>query len=275
MFRILNFINKLKILEDNSSHIVAYCPICDKPKLKINKNTGSYKCYANNCLSKDIRNAINPINSYSPANLYDHNLYYVEKLRPEPILLPTPYIFSSTASISFAKKISPNEIHYYYSDTQRIQRIISQDKKKVYPQYFKDNTWIYGKGNDRWSLYAEELLLSAKHYILIVEGEKCADVLLSLGYIATTPNSFSFTREYLENKFRDLKLNGVLYLSDNDEAGKIKQDLVLDACWINNIPASALNIAKVVGKSHISGYDVVDAINDGYENLIKRILCKK
>lgn len=74
-----------------------------------------------------------------------------------------------------------------------------KDGKTVKPWHLNGTTWFCGAGPDLWLLYqeAEALGPCAGRWVLVTEGESCADVARGGGAIAVTPPGHAHSVEQL------------------------------------------------------------------------------
>lgn len=73
-FSILDHLDKLTPAKDKGSYV---CPVCEDDNLKINLDSGAYKCFSHDCESKLIRDAIAPLSQESKTK------YRQAKSRPK------------------------------------------------------------------------------------------------------------------------------------------------------------------------------------------------
>lgn len=73
-FSILDHLDKLTPGKEKGSYV---CPVCEDDNLKINLNSGAYKCFSNDCESRLIRDAIAPLNQEAKTK------YRQAKARPK------------------------------------------------------------------------------------------------------------------------------------------------------------------------------------------------
>lgn len=95
------------------------------------------------------------------------------------------------------------------------ERVDNPDKTKKF--YFKKPDGSYGIGDIKHLLYNLPAVLSAET-IYFVEGEKCADIINSQGYVATTMDSGANSVWYPEYA-EWLKGKQVIIIPDNDKPG--------------------------------------------------------
>jgi hypothetical protein len=114
--------------------------------------------------------------------------------------------------------------YYTYSEGQQAQRRENDDGTKSFYPHAKG--FSKGPGDAPWPAYNESAALAASGWVLEVEGEKCADIASSIGLAAISqPGFFARSQEQVAPRYERLRgagVEGVVYLADNDEAGKRK-----------------------------------------------------
>lgn len=111
------------------------------------------------------------------------------------------------------------------------QRFVDQFGKKTFRQRRKDpanpSSWLFSLGDTERVLYRLPQVLEAKssgEVIWLVEGEKDADTLVSLGMCATTPPNGA--GKWLDIHTKTLEGATVWLVADNDEVGKSHVNMV-------------------------------------------------
>lgn len=273
---ILQHLDELQILSNNTTWIKAVCPVCNEPKLKINKLSGAYSCYANECQgynleSNKIRNLLNRKTVFSssvfktPARKYLNLPITVDK---NPLTTP---ITSFLSELPYTKpkvnKTSDRKYTYYrYSNKFTNIRCDSKEGKFFSPQWTEstDNVIL----SIPPTLISEHSIYQARYLqpsIVIVEGEKSATTLHYLGIAGISFISAIYSNNYLNRFIYFLKSNynvqSVIVLSDNDKTGYKKGTDVLHYCWHNGLEAGILNIASLFDDyKEVSGFDIYDAV---------------
>jgi putative DNA primase/helicase len=144
----------------------------------------------------------------------------------------------------------------------RVRRCLDGEGKKQYPQSKWDGAqWIKGKPRGAKIPYRlpELLAAPAATIVYIAEGEKCADVLAKLGFVATT-NSEGAGKwlACLNGYFKD---RNVVILADNDLPGRKHVQLVA-----RNLDGVALSVRTLdlaqhwPGEAMPEGFDVAEWI---------------
>jgi hypothetical protein len=146
-----------------------HCPVCNGDDLDISKK-GAYNCFSGNCEPKDIRLAI-------------------DKLESKPEWKPE----------KFVKSVRPqSEKDYFYPDRDgndlvKVTRIDDGSGKKSFPQsHWDGGKWVKGNPDE-----VKKLIPIYRHadvreaigrgeLVLVAEGESIADALWVLGIPATT-----------------------------------------------------------------------------------------
>jgi hypothetical protein len=155
-----------------------------------------------------------------------------EEKRPALRLVEAPKPAFSLARLSPEAKPAKGiataaGIFYGYSEGQQVQRQDQPDGgKKFWPQTKVNGSFAPGKGDAPWPLYNEAAALAASGWVLEVEGEKCCDIASSIALAAISqPGFFARSQELVAPRYERLRgagVEGVVYLADNDEAGKRK-----------------------------------------------------
>ena len=271
-FSILDYTDRLQNVEEKGSWLLADCPVCSTHKLKINASTGAYKCYANDCSARKIRDSVARYTPYVKINTRVARKAVRRYLDAEPLYIPLDVLESLESHFVRSDTISePDRQYYYYSPNHRTVRFITKDNKKIVaPQYFKNGNYISGTGIDRWVMFNEynlstnqKVLRPNDKYIIIAEGEKCAVSVANEGYECLTPAGFCFTPEYLDSAAKRLVLyglRGVLYFEDNDTTGRKKAHLVSNACWRNRLQCTVINPSFLRSDAVADdGFDIADS----------------
>jgi 5S rRNA maturation endonuclease (ribonuclease M5) len=120
----------------------------------------------------------------------------------------------------------------------KVRKCIDADRKKQYPQYHWDgNGWAKGKPEEAKIPYRLPQLIAAPTATIVyfVEGEKDADNLAKLGFVATTASEGAAAKwdPALTQYFKD---RHVVILPDADKPGRRHGQKVAQA--INNVAAS-------------------------------------
>jgi hypothetical protein len=114
---------------------------------------------------------------------------------------------------------------YQYRDDLRIIRCDYERKKKSFqPQFFFNGRWNAGAGSEIWPFYGS-LGSQSEFFAIEVEGEKCVDVLRSVGIAAITHPGHQRDEASCRARYAGLLQVGiakVYFVSDNDAAGRKK-----------------------------------------------------
>jgi len=299
-FFISDYIDQLEIsVEERESGrskksvtwIKAICPVCGGSNLKINLRTNAFACYTQEC--HKIRP--NPIvialagdafykrteKKYEPVRLVE----YVK-----PLLFsvhdPTEYYTEIPYVPSWSKTFPDSKYTIYNYDDFQVVRVDPKGKKKFFYQRYKptpDSEWVNGipAKLKNVPLFRSDYVAAS---VVLSEGEKTAEYLQALGINSLAFPSFIQTSDSLPKYIRCMahEVKNIIYLEDNDVAGSDKRDFILHNAWKAGINAVSFNVAKMVGFSHASGYDVADAIDGGiiksreslFNLLIKDEICR-
>ncbi len=108
---------------------------------------------------------------------------------------------------------------YIYTDLQGnpLRRVIRYEPKTFRQQHFKNDKWVWGRGNTEDVLYNQPEIVQAET-VFIVEGEKDCESLKKFELVATTCiNGAGKWKDSYNAQFKGKK---VIILPDNDEPGK-------------------------------------------------------
>jgi hypothetical protein len=141
------------------------------------------------------------------------------------------------------------ETRYYYSPTQWVSRFDWKDpshpkghNKTLRQCHRKPNGKVkWSKGENEWLPYRiDEAIAHGKdRWVLGLEGETCVEAARSLGLVAITWQGSSWSAEELTaglTKLKDSEVKGLVFLPDNDEAGRKKAESVLKAAEAIDFP---------------------------------------
>lgn len=277
-FNILDYTEKLENVEEKGSWLLVDCPVCHTHKLKINASTGAYKCYANDCSTRKIRDSVARYTPYIKTNLRTPRRAARRYLDSEPLYIPSDVLLALESHfVRCARDEEIDRKYYVYTAYHQTVRFISKDGKKIVaPQYLKNSNYVSGTGSQQWLLFNEQHLFTYNeeisgelpkadlegNHIMMAEGEKCCVAVTNQTYECLTPAGFCFTPEYLDNAAKRLLtygLRGVLYFEDNDTAGRKKSHMVANACWRNGLECTVINPSFLrSGASPDDGFDIAD-----------------
>lgn len=273
-FDIRNYLDSLTPVKGKHRY---ECPVCGGHALTVNPKTGAYKCWSNECDSKDIREAIAPQtnifgNTFSPSPQR-------RKLKPKP-KPPTPAPIP-TGEIELAilpysptppqpvKRGNCKEIKYPYSDSQWVLRKQFPDKKLTLPYHTSNKGEIVcGKGDNQWQPYRwdEVLKYGPGKWLLGAEGEKDVDNSRSnLQLVTFTFQGGSWGEDSLlasAKQLKDAGVAGIIYYPDNDDAGAKKAEKLALACAKAKLPFVAINPLRLWEECPNKG-DISDWIDSG------------
>ncbi|MFM6135943.1 MAG: hypothetical protein ACKPCP_17615, partial [Sphaerospermopsis kisseleviana] len=205
------------------------CPVCSGSSLHINPSSGAYKCFSSECETKLIRDAVAP-KSAAAAKPAAAKLKPVARPRLKPVVAPVA--MQPPKPITAGEhKGNQFQIKYSYSKTQYVLRTEYQKdgkREKRFTPYHSDSNgvWNAKKGDQPWPLY--NLLDIEKWgggcWINESEGEKTADYLSSIGFVAcsTTGTANEEDIKYGYQMAIDVGITGIIYHQDNDLAGENK-----------------------------------------------------
>ncbi|MDJ0594488.1 MAG: DUF3987 domain-containing protein [Pleurocapsa sp. MO_226.B13] len=301
-FNILDHIDKLEPAKGSERYI---CPVCDGNDLTIDPNTGKYQCW-HGCECSDIREAISPWSDVVGKNNNGSQFYRSKKPRfkSKKPTLPTPLpenkvvlatlpekptdipIVNKTPSIPdwLKKQKVPDtatETKFSYSNNQWVSRFEWQDEqnpkghRKTYRQgHIKpDGTTKWSKGKDIWLPYKiDEAIANAKgKWLIAVEGEPCVETLRSLLLAGITFQGSNWNSKAIEpgiKKLKNQEVAGLIYLRDNDDAGREKAQKIANICNQLKFPYLIIEPTALWSDMPSKG-DIVDWVKH-YEGSMKR-----
>lgn len=274
MFKIINYLPKLEIVKETSTHIIAVCPVCGDDNFKIVKKgryQNAYKCWSNHCDGQEIRKAL----GIKPPKHPQVN-------KPKPIrITPAKVPFTGTRLVTvndyspivpklkrFSGGSKTEERVYPYSRTQRVLRIdnLNKNSKNVFIQFQRDDfVWVCGAGNNFWPTYSRGIQNSLKDTsfdtVLFVEGEKTAEFCKERGLAAITLMAGNFD-EGLDKSLllfgaKYPHIHNVIYVPDADSPGLLKADKIEKSCWRNHMGCKILPMNNFVNDP-FEGMDLAD-----------------
>lgn len=178
-------------------------------------------------------------------------------------------------------------VSYNYSDSQwveRIERIDSNGErvefqlgsrpkglKHIIPHHIdNDGETQNSKGEMPWLFYGQsDAVVQGKgKWVLMVEGEKCADIVRELGLIAVSRMGSDKKPEVIERNFKalnDAGIEGIVFISDNDEPGEKECEtfskIALDT-GLKNITIKTLELYSEAQK----GDDIADWVKNNCDS---------
>jgi hypothetical protein len=135
----------------------------------------------------------------------------------------------------------------------RIDLVIDGEDDKTYRPLRRTPTgWEIGDPSGLWPLYRLPTIIHAKD-IIIVEGEKCADVLAKFGYIATTSSHGAGSPH--KSDWTPLAGKDVVIVPDNDQEGENYAARVVEILG-DLVPRPRVKVARLSGLT--DGEDAVE-----------------
>jgi len=258
--------SKLEILSELATEICYKCPSCGG-KLKYKKLDWAYLCVTENCSTAQIRTALGLSSSngiITPSTL----------VIKQPTITKFDELMVSPPHYQLAKQyqIGNRRITYFsYSDEFIVERVDYDDEqpKQLFPKYRVGNKWIYGRGKNT-SLFNQRYITNGS--VLIAEGEKCADIVSSTGWLTLSPPSFGWSNNYLMAQLSNPHITGIIYLPDNDKIGRVKSDLIKYVAWSLGKPFYLVPLDDVTSDN---GGDIADLVgtHNIKELLYARVRC--
>jgi putative DNA primase/helicase len=138
---------------------------------------------------------------------------------------------------------------YAYSPSQRVSRLDRPGGKVFYANHRTDEGWQRGAGPDPWPMYQWPALLQASgRWLIELEGEKCADLVIAAGFLATTQPGHAHRTAQILERYRALRqagVAGIVYISDHDEQGLKRARQVIKAATEAALPLLHLPAAEL------------------------------
>lgn len=129
---------------------------------------------------------------------------------------------------------------YAYSHSQRISRVERPGGKAFYANHLSESGWERGAGPDPWPMYQWPALLAAKdQWLFELEGEKCADLVLAAGLLATTQPGHAHQVAQIAERYLALRqagIAGIVYVSDHDAQGAKRAAQAIQAAAMAGLP---------------------------------------
>lgn len=238
--------------------------------LKVNKNTGAYACYSNDCFSNKTNRLLlykylGSLNRFNNNRFSYKNIvkeYAVPKLITNTVKLATVI---KTPKVELIVKGNKQFTYYYHSNFQRLERIDFLDKsekKKCFPQYYNKDiyNWCYGI-SDSFKPFCSQRFNESVH--IVTEGAKNAYKVIQTGYSA-----FSF-QQYNETEITKglnlIKPSSIILLLDNDLVSLSKQNKIRDIAWKLDINTLTIDIKDLWILANITedctkGADIYDLL---------------
>lgn len=280
-FEIQSHVHKLTPKENGEKNYY-HCPVCGDDNFYVDPRSHKWGCFSTGCDHQSIIEALSPKSEW----LKEKGFYtetQKQKFQEEKIMTKsktnTQVNYSIAPSIARVVTLTdynkPNIVEgfdeeiittYFYSEEKRvIRKDIPEKGKEIRPQYRDANKkWVTGKGEGLWGLYQLNHLTHniVGNWLIIVEGEKCAEYFLSEGILATTPQSNEYTEKSLREPLKTLQANGlkgIVILPDHDKPGYAKAEKlekIADSLEIPNVTIPY----TVFHKDLKEGGDIVDLL---------------
>ena len=129
---------------------------------------------------------------------------------------------------------------YAYSQTQRISRVERPGGKAFYANHLSENGWERGAGPGSWPMYQWAALQKAQaQWLVELEGEKCADLVIAGGLLATTQPGHAHQVAQIAERYLALRqagIAGIVYVSDHDAQGAKRASQAIQAAAMAGLP---------------------------------------
>ena len=144
---------------------------------------------------------------------------------------------------------------YTDADGKLLYQVCRFEPKGFAQRRFENGKWVYGLGGVQRVLYHLPQVIEAislKKDVLLVEGEKDADTLCEMGYIATTA---PMGAGKWSPAYTDILAGGsVIILPDNDEAGKTHAEMVAAELAAKGSVVKVVNLPNLPPKGDVTDY---------------------
>jgi len=165
---------------------------------------------------------------------------------------------------------------YHDADDKPVGLVVRWDTpagKTIRPVSRTPSGWIIGAMSEPRPLYRlPDLLMRTGEPVYVVEGEKCADIMLKLGLLATTSSGGANAAR--KSDWGPLSGRNVMILPDNDQAGQSYASTVA-GILANLSPAATVRIVRLADAwpDLPDGGDIADLVERGEDHeMIKRRL---
>jgi len=168
------------------------------------------------------------------------------------------------------------EIVYPYSNTQFVHRYEYPDpnEQKCYAKDFiqchinQEGEKEFTKGDKPWPLYREPEVIASNGCPVLNEGEKCVEAARRLGLVSISFQGSNWGESEAIAALTRLKeagLPGLVFITDNDDAGKTKGKKVLSASAKTGLPIIIIPITQLWEDAPKAG-DLADWVKWGTNN---------
>ena len=159
---------------------------------------------------------------------------------------------------------------YAYSQTQRISRVERPGGKAFYANHLSESGWERGAGPGSWPMYQWAALQKAKaQWVVELEGEKCADLVIAGGLLATTQPGHAHQVAQIAERYLALRqagIAGIVYVSDHDAQGAKRASQAIQAAAMAGLPLLHL-LAIEIWPGLPAGGSIDDAPGGLYLNM--------
>ena len=263
-------LKNLELVKEINTEYTFKCPICKENKLKVNKESSKYYCYANSCNSKELYKIIVGNDRFFTSTRFvnPNNFKKINYSILDSINLKSNK-FSQCDFDNSKYKCTNNLQTYYYREDLKLERIERKKDKIFTPKYYYNGEWITGN-NGEFSYYLPCTNIS-KGVFVCVEGEKCTVSLSKLGITtfniyqpySSNQNKISSILSELCRVYSDIRAAGIMYICDNDVIGYSKGKKFVEVCNYLNIPNKLVTMNDISFFSVLSeGYDIADLLED-------------
>lgn len=233
------------------------CPACDGHNLTFSDD-GKWTCWNNPTREHrfEILDRLFPDREHSD---------YVTKREPEYPQADTPTIHPSHLGYPLMTdavlcRTNGNRTVYQYSDSQRVVRIDTADKRYIFPQCLDADEWVKGAGSEPWQPYGLSRLLprpGVTNLVLVLEGQKCVEIAHHRGIPALCLEAGDYSSKTAFDKLRAIKAKFgrllLVVLPDLDAPGTNKANVILHTARYFQLPTLLLDPLEIEQQLEQSG----------------------
>ena len=259
-------LGRLPDASGDGGQFAARCPAHDdhRPSVSIKESedgTVLLKCHAG-CPTDRLLAAM----GLRLADLFPSVSSGPPRRRQSPMM--TGYPTADAAVEAWEARLGKHTAHWDYHDGQgrhvgRIVRWDTPSDKQIRPVSLRDGGWVLqGMANPRPLYNLPALLADLNARVYVAEGEKCADVLISLGLLATTSAHGSASAG--GSDWSPLAGREIVIVPDNDAAGEA-YSIAVTAILHRLAPPARVRVVLLEGLD--PGEDVADLLDRSGEQL--------
>lgn len=248
-----------KVKQRNDHQWQALCPVHDDKKLSLSIEETEEKillnCHAG-CENRDIIESI----GLKLCDLFKKNWNKEEKSQSNEKIYSEDWIVKNSSAYYFYDNCHGNR---HILKTRYIDKNSGEEIKGCFWSYTGEG-WKRGLNGSRPVLYKlPDLLKGIKdnRKIFIVEGEKDADTLIKMGFVATTSGASESWKTEFTEYFKNYK-GEIINIPDQDKAGYKYRDSVISS-FQEIVKIKIINLPGLIYQEK-HGEDITDWINKGH-----------